>query len=402
MRSSYDTLLSIFEWGKIMGVNPWNLSQFGEGLPERNTRKNCQSVWFQHQWQRDYLSREEIGNAIEKAEAALALELHFWPAPKYIEETAEEWNRISNRYAYGSSLDVRYQWNSLTLEYGMVQGGGSLARTAIGDTAVNRTDTDGDGLADRFTATIATSVTDASEIAVYYTATDRMGNPVDETWRIRPVVVTISGGNATITGHACLLAKPELEEGYNADALDASAASSYVTQISVYRVYRDTTASDTSPSQGYALWDYAPTNFDPTNPAGQSTVPVFIGERFAQMGQVYAAYANCCGFCSDWREPDRVMVKYLAGYPRQSNGLMNQMMADIVAHLATAWLPESSCGCDREDRIIAWWRGLPNEGAEKSRLVTFNEIQNTFGERRGASYAYWRMLRARNLGFANG
>jgi hypothetical protein len=403
MRSSYDTLLSIYEWGKIMGIDPWNLAQFGTGFPStgRDRHRSCQYVWFQHQWQRDFLSREEIGGAIEKAEAALANELTYWPAPKYIEETADLWNRVSSRHSYARGLDSRWQWNSVSMKWGRIQGGGTLARTSVGVGTIVMSDPDGDGLKEKFTITIATTVTEASEIGIYFISADRGGEPLDETWRIRPVVVTISGGNAIITGHPSLLVPPLLESVYDAEELDVSDPANYVLTVDVYRVYRDTTATDANPAQGYALWESRPENPNSQSPADQSTSPIFVGERFAEMGQIYAAFLNC-GLCSGWREPDRVRVKYLAGTPRENDGRMNQMMADIVAHLATAWLPGGSCGCERADRIISWWRALPNEGAEKSRLVTFNEIQNTFGERRGASYAYWRMLRVRELGFANG
>lgn len=388
MRASTETLLSLFEWGELMGVSPWELAQFAS--PTEHSAQ-CETVFFQYQWQQDFLSREEVAATIEKAEAAVADALRFWPAPRYLAQTVSV-PRPYNRLVYGGARTPRGQWKALTLDYGMVQGGGSLARTLISaGEALARTDEDGDGVDETFTTAIVTDVTDPDEIGVYYTAADRNGAPVDETWRIRPVQVTINGGIATIRSHAALLVPPDKTTNVNPEQLDVADNDNYVATVDVYRVYRDTTATDATPAQGWALWDAPSGNHSAVPPTLQTTRAIAIGERFAEAGQVYAAYSDPAG-CYGWREPDRVRVNYLAGVPRV-NGRMARPMADIVAHLATGWLPAEKCGCERSNRIIAFWRELPTQASDGTpgRPLTAEEVNNPFGPTRGAIWAWQRV-----------
>lgn len=384
MRASTDTLLSLAEWGEIMGVNLWELAQFGAGFPAENGRQ-CQHVFYQYQWQRDFISREEIAGAIEKAEAAIALQLKYWPAPKYLDDTVERPPQTRSRAG-----PARY---GVGLPFGYVHGGGILARAEIDPgAAVTRTDEDGDGVKETFTVSVATALTDSEEIALYYTAADRNNLPLGETWRIRPVNVAISGGTATITGHASLLVVPDKTLAVDPAELNVTLDANYVTAVAVYRVYRDTTAAEATPNQGWAIWNAVSQNPCTSTPCVPSTRAICVDESFTEGRQVYVSYPDP-STCVHWRKPDRIRVKYLAGVPREQ-GRMARMYADAVAHLATAWLPADKCGCERSQRILHWWRALPNDDERETgrRPVTFDEIMMPFGERRGAVYA-WKLVR---------
>jgi hypothetical protein len=401
MRASTETLLSLLEFADIMGIDPFEMGQFT--TPQANARQ-CEDVFYQFSYQQDFLSREEVARTIKRAEDAIALELGFQPGPVYCTETVE-YPAPAQRDLFGAAGTHRGQWKALTLGTAKVIGGGSLARTQIdAGAAVVLSDNDGDSIKETFTVgPFATTITDPDEIAIYFTATDRNSAPLDETWRIRPVRVAISGGNATITGHAALLAKPDLTLKYNATALDVGDATNFAATVEVQRVYRDTTATDATPAQGYALWEQRPDNPCADEPCSQTTRAICIGERYAEMGQVFAAFSDPTS-CWGWREPDRVSFKYLAGVPRAAGtGRMNNEMAEIVAHLAAAWLPVLKCGCERSNRILAWWQGLPSdEEGRKARPVTFEEINTPFGERRGAVYAWKRVQRLAKIPVVRG
>lgn len=387
-RAETITLLPIDTWAAIMGVSPWWTNQCGEGIPGGGAQ--CDHVLMQFPWHGDFLSREEIARSIAKAEEMVAEELNYWPAPKYITDEVHPYPRPFKRELYGYAGTPRGQWKAVQLNWGKVQGGGIMARTLVNIAgAVVMSDNDGDGINDRFTVTVATTVTDPTEIAIYFVSADRNGVALDETWRIRPVNVTISGGNAVITGHPSLLVKPDLTLRVDPSSLDVTVAANFVTTVEVHRVYLDTTSTTASPSQGIVMWE----NPDcAVPPCSVEWLPVCQGARNADQGLVSVDYRQGGLYCAPQdREPDRVNLHYLAGAPLV-NGQMARAMADIVAHLATGILPVGPCGCERSDRIISWWRNLPSHGNESARPLTMREIDDCpFGQSRGALWAWKRV-----------
>lgn len=391
MRSSAETLLSLLEWARIMQLNPWEVAQVGTGFPVVNSAQ-CQHVFFQYGWQQDFLSREEIGNSIAKAEQTIADFISYWPAPKYFVGEELQFPRPAQRYMFGAGTTMRWQNKTVQARWLKIQRAGLFARTDINPAAVTYSDQDGDGVIDRFTASVPTSVTDPAEIGVYYTAADRNNEPIDETWRIRPVNVTITGGVATIAGHASLCIKPDLELMIGAQVLDVTITTNFITQLEVYRVYTDTTATVADPAQGQAEWEPL-INDCAVPPCAVEVWPICVGARNVESGQISADYwldgTNCP---TQPREPDRITVNYLAGVARQPNGMMDQTMANCVAHLATSILPVDKCGCERSARIIHWWRSFPQDGMQ-DRPIDPQEIEeNPFGPTMGGIYV-WRQLR---------
>jgi hypothetical protein len=392
----YQTLLPLATWAKIMGLSPWEFSQLGTGFPVDNAAQ-CAHVWFQYQWQQDFLSREEVGHAISMAEDMIAQELLYYPAPKYFVDEIQQYPRPYNRELYAGGRTVRGELKSVELNWHKVQGGGTFARTIINaGTAIVLSDTDGDGINDTFTLTQATSVTDPNEIAVYFTVADRNSEPVDETWRVRPVRVTISGGFATVKGHSSLLVVPDLTLRTDAQVLDVTVAANYVTALDVYHIY--TNDDITTNQQGNAIWEIIPCANPPCSVEYNA---LCLGARDAELGIVSVDYtpngSTTLSSNNNWRAPDRVSINYLAGEPLV-NGQMSQQMADIVAHLATALLPVEKCGCERSDRIIAYWREVApasGEGMRASLRGSYKE--HPFGPARGAEYAYSKVERLRHL-----
>jgi hypothetical protein len=389
-RANTETLLPLATWAKIMQLNPWEVSQIGTGFPRENYAQ-CDHVFFQYSWQQDFLSREELAQTIVMAEDALAAQLGYYPAPKYFIDEDHRYPKGAP-HGYGNGLNASGLYKSVELNWHKVQGGGTLARTLIAaGSAVALSDTDGDGIDDLFTVTVATTITEAAEIAAYFASADRFGEDVGEIWRIRPVKVKISGGNAVITGHPSLLVVPALTTVTNPDVLDVTDTATYVTTVDVYRAYRNDD-TDTA-QQGNAVWENGNCD-DPPCTAAYSAL--CIGARNPDLGWVSVNYEPDGTSCPAW-EPDRVVINYLAG-EALVNGEMSPQMADIVAHLATAMLPMDKCGCERADRIIAYWREVPPAGGEGLRSDLVGDFTvNPLGPQRGAVYAWNRILRLRQL-----
>lgn len=381
-RASVPTLLPLDTWARLMGISPWEFNQIGEGFPVTNSQQ-CPYVWFQYQYQQNFLSREEVAEAIASAEQMIAQQLMYWPAPKGFTEKID-YPRPANRSLWGMGGTPRGQFKSVQLGWGKVQHAGVYKRELIGTTSVARSDNDGDTVKEKFTAIIATTVTAIDEIAIYFKETDRNSETVDETWRIRPVKVAISGGNATITGHAALLVKPDLESAIDAESLDVTDDAIYVTEVEVYRFYigDDTDLSE----QGIAIWE----EDCELAPCEVTTNAVCISPRIGEQGVVAVDYF-LNEFCHDW-EPNRLQLNYIAGVPLV-NGTMDDTYARIVARLATALLPVDKCGCDRSQRILTYWRDVNPAEREGMRTSLVGDLDaNPFGEKRGAWWA-WHQVR---------
>lgn len=374
MRASIDTQLSLFEWAKILGISPYEMAQIDEGFPNPRSA-DCAHTFFQYPYQRDYLSREEVARAIAEAETTIADWLGYWPAPKYIADEV-----ISFPATYGSRF-TSDRYPMYKAGWGMVQGTGVLTKTPVlGNVPLVLSDRDGDGINDTFTVTVAApaGVTNPDEIHIYYVLTDRFNEAIAPQWEIRPINVVLSGGNFIITGHASLLVPPNLTEIINPVELDVTAATTYVTQVDVYREWLDTTVSATVMNQGWFSW-YNP------NIAFQ---PIYVKAQNQDQGILHWHVFNdsCLNFGVI---PDKIHTNYLAGVARNGH-FMDRSMAEIVTYLSTTFLAEDACGCDRTSRILAFWRGLPSDQSDR-RPLSLKEIDSPWGPRNGALMAWQRV-----------
>jgi hypothetical protein len=399
-RSQHDTLLPLDTYAQIMGLDPFTFNQIGLGFPEGSKigldGSNCADVFYQHFWHRNAISMDELALAIQSAEDKLGKALTYYPAPKYIVNEPiqrdngrpfhrdcglEAWSNLyygyPYRFPYRSSVQTRFH---------KIQTGGTRARTFIADTADLTLFDSTTGLPavapninDSFTCTVATSITNTNEIGVYFLPADRVpiSTSVNESWRLRPLNVSISSGTATITGHATLLVRPALRTIPNPVPLDVTDATIYAGQLSVYRVYTDTD------NAGVALWE-AYDNCTET-PCESVETTICMGNRNWKMGQAYIGYTeNEC--CVNWRAPEQVRLSYLAGLPLTEDGQMQPEFAQYVAHLATGLLANFPCGCDRANKIIEWYRfDISSMDQEKGgRPLTPEEQSSPFGYSRGA------------------
>lgn len=387
MRANTATLLTLWEWSQIIGLNPFFVAQIKNDVPERGNFLNvkCDNVLFQNAFQAyDFLSREEIADSIAQAEQLVSDILGYWPSPRYMVDEPHQYPRHFNRqypYRYGMRASSG-QYKSTQTKYGKIQVMGIESLTLIGDFPVVLSDETASGIDDTFTVTAAVPAgTTAAAIAAFFIEADRLNLSLAES-EIKPLNVSITGNVATITGHVSLLVLPILQLAVAPPDLSALDTAIYAAEIAIYS--RATDITDT----GSLRW----INISPCEqpPCEVDIQTACFGIQDAELGFVYplpaewdttAEQFNLHYPCCVGRDPDKLTVNYLAGMARQSNGRMDAKHAKIIALLATSLLPNRTCGCDRANQRLHYYRSLPTD--EKSNLLMPREVMEEAGENLG-------------------
>jgi len=409
-------MLSLETWRKIIGLNPWHFWGLASETKVPVTSA-CNTIVPQYSWQlQDGAGRSDIIDAIKGAEAKAALHLNFWPSTHYVEETLpwpkffdKHISRRNNAYS-GSGQRIGVKLNE-----GYVQAIGKETTDLISaDVVLTFSDADGDGMNDTFTLSAVTTVTDASQIAIYFSSADRVTFNTFEDARIEPLNISISGGTATITGRIWQIVKPIKYENPALNSIDPETASNYVSTLDVYQKYAKTNGQtvddcqavlmwDTLPSQCGCLYPYTPTNS--TDPAAVAYAVGRAGVRDAQLGIVIPGDATYDTSTSQWvqgclnsyNEPDRVLVRYRAGFPYN-----DQRIDKLIAVLTAAELPPRICACDDANkRLHEWQFDLARSGGvnDEQYSIDQKDLGNPFGTKRGHVWA-WRQVQQLALGGA--
>jgi len=393
-RAEIFTLMPLDTFASILGLSPWEFN--GAKHPVAKSAQ-CKDVLYSYPWQHDHLSRQEVAQAIADAEQMLTDELGYFPSPAYV---PDEELPYTVAWRPGGHLPP-----ILELKRKHFITAGVQARTEIGtidDTDLAAVDLDGDDVFESFTATIndpaIADITDPNELVLYFAPDDRMGQPMKETWRIRPVSVEITGSQAVFTGHRTLLIKPALQNAVNIKPLDPGSADTYVTEVVCYRVYTDDSATAETPNQGVAIWDRQAGCHSPD--CSGSSHYLCLGHHNDKRGQVYASFARNCPA----RRPNCLTVNYFSGLALE-NGQMQEEMAHVVTYLAAALLANESCDCERTQRILAFWKERPQSFVDEANKATayskdFNSIP--FPVTRGGIYAWQRVKRWKESGNVTG
>lgn len=409
-------------------VFQWNPRHFWgwAGTGKAKITAKCSGLLREYGWQdSDAAGRSGIREALATAEANLPRWLRFHITPTFQEATIP-YPRLGDLYLarpWPAGADARRL--ALLLPEGEIQALGVEARTVIGDAPLVGTvpyvgaspaapyliyrDRDGDGYPDQFEVGIATTVTEASEIALYVGVGDRWdGSSISERWRVQPARVVISGGIATITGPAWVCARPVLYEGEEAatpNGLDPQDGDNYLQAMTVARRYCDPSGTTVATAQAVLTWETSPwpswacCSGSDSDPAATATAVARVGIRDAAAGLVtpaQAVYANGAwaqvtdlGYC---REPDRVTVRYLAGIAPQDDGTPAEPWAHTVCRLAAADLARPVCSCQESNKQVATWQqDLSQTGASDNLFQAPQDFDNPLGSRRGQIYA-WRQI----------
>jgi len=392
-------LLPLDEWRRIIGWNPWHFWGFSNATLAPTSA--CNSVVKQYAWQgTDAAGRADVLDAIQTAEDKLRLHLGFSVAPRY-ELDDVTWPRSNNMRATRLwSADAAGRWVNVHVKNGYVKQLGIPARALIGNATVVFHDYDNDGLNEAFTLSIGTTVTDVSELAVYFKATERFdGSGVSERWRVQPLQISIASGTATITGRTWTIGKPALYEGVSSADIDPTNAANFPTELAVYRYYTDTT------DQGLFVWESAPGACcdESSDPSSYYTANARYTLRDAALGYVGGEAATYNTTTALWEaacwdldyEPTFARVSYLAGSSLE-NAQMSGRYKAIVARLAAAELSRRICACDAANHELHRWQFEMSRAAganDEQYQISEGDLSNPLGTRGGQIWA-WKQVKS--------
>ncbi len=387
----------------------------------------CNDLIHEYAWQGvDMAGRSDMRRALDKAENKLRDYLAYSIAPHYVIETVNmprfhDWrlHRIGYQDAGGRWLDVQLKEKKL-----IAAGIETLTQIGIvkvSDLSLVYTDDDGDGLLDTFTATFATTVTDVSQIDLYFAAGDRLdGAAVSDRWKIAPIYTQIGGGVAVVKGRAWQVIRPILYEGvgsYFADptyAVDPTVAGNYAQSLEAYRHYCDPTGTTTDTAQAMLIWETQPYPYWTTTPVDSSRDPAALAYAIARVtlrdaanGVIGIGEAQYNTSVGEWqavnltsaRPPDRITVRYLAG-----DALVNNQIAPnwvtVVSRLAAAELGRRVSLCPERSKELAYWqidRAYSGSATEEKFMLDQSDMQNPFGTRNWHLYAWHEIQQKRSF-----
>lgn len=360
--------------------------------PSLQNNTVCGDIFFQQSWlHSDRVGRDDIAMAIYQAEQDIAKEVGFNLMPDWTLDERLSYPRPAPAELYGVGVNPRWQLKSVEALRGHLISGGIKAKTLISAGAVVvRTDADVDSYAELCTVTVPITITDTNEVRAYYPSKNG-----DDAWEIRPIKVSINGGNATITFKSWQIAAANQMDALTANVLNADLPGSYETTIDVYRVY-----NQPSPQVQF-LWEGEAGCCGTCVACQLGTQDGCFHLRDARLGFVVPAPASYDGATGDWtgldwsacREPDQVRLWYYSGY--RDNSLLRPY-AELspywkyaIAYYAASKFERPVCGCSNVNQFIDKWRmdaAFSNDAG--SFTMTAELVANRLGTSMGALYAY--------------
>lgn len=394
-RSDVQTWLPLDRFAAIIGLNPLHWNQLVS--PRLLPGTVCGDVFFQYSWQHsDRLGRDDIAMAIQAAEREIAAEVGYNLIPDWTQEERLPYPQpaIPGVLGYGG-YQASGLMKSVELRRGHVISGGVKTKTLIqAGAAVVRTDPDVDQFQELCTITVPTSVTDINEIHAFYPAK----NGADG-WEIRPITVTLSGGNALITFKVWQIVAANQLDAINPQPLEAETATNFETTVDIYRVYNDPS------TQVQFMWEGCSTCCGTCVACQFSTQAGCFHLRDPRMGFAVpspgtwvAADQAFSGL--DWsacREPDQIRFWYYSGIQELNLARpkveMSRYWEFAVAYFAASKLDRPVCGCSNVQQFIDKWRrdAVFSNEEEGAMQLTPEQASNHMGTSLGAIYA-WRQI----------
>lgn len=437
------SLLTLEQFRQQLHYNPYHF--WGWQNATDPVTSTCNTVLKKYAWQRnDALGRTEIESAIDEAERRLAFYLQYSVAPHFKSEVLRYPPTYDQRFFQYQPMSATGTWKPVVLGEGYVKAVGVEKLTLLQTVNIVNDltppifpyhsappappyliylDTDSDNLPDTFQIGLATTITDPTQLAVYFSAADRLdGQAVSDVWRIQPLFISISGGVATLRGRCWMLGRPILSEGFNIPDLNPVTAANYVTSLEVYQRVCDPTGTTFDTAQAKFIWQTMPFQSGwwcfnwssnlangSTDPASQAYSVGRVGIKNSQLGIVLPGQALLDATTGLWNEtlppwtpnvrpPDQVEIRYLAGYPTDSQGRMDSHFQTVVARMAMAELNNRIVACDESNReLYRWQRDLALlSDTTEAYGVSREDLNNPFGTRRGHAYA-WKEVKTRRL-----
>lgn len=303
----------------------------------------CNAIWKQS-------DRDALAMAIMNAEEMREHELGYYVAPKYTENEDFE-------YKFPLILEKRYLISVGKRKTADIQLAVPLVHGV--ETAPN----------DPVTIVVPTTVTDTSEIHVYYPS---------ESVEIRPASVTIAAGNATIKIPRSRLVKPTVDT--NCDpAPNYHENDNFLDTVDVKHVYHDI-------SEGlYFVWFNAccyPFSASSLTESTQLAYPKIYDKKLAIIEPYPATYVGgvwASSSLSKSYRPEKIRISYLSG--RQRSAQVEIDTARLAHTLLPGLIP------DRVDLCSTCWK--TDMEPDPSELIT------PYGTARGAIQVWMSDSRAK-------
>lgn len=399
-RASTPTWLPLDRWAEIIGLDPLHFNGVTTTLRPDGACNKGEDIWLQYAWQdASKVSREDLAEAIREAERIIAGYVGYNLLPDWVIDERQVGDRPGFRELYGAGVNVRGLAKSINAKRGYALSGGQRAKAVISaGAAIVRTDADGDGYLELCTVTVASTIA-VEEVRVYYP-----GLAGADEWEIRPVQVVASGANLVATFKIWQAPLPSLLEALNASGINGDTPANFITTVDLYRVYND------PQSQLQLLWEpdgsgcgCGSSTCTSCTLAAQDGCLHVRDSRLGILAYSAGAWnASSSGFdaaeLAVCREPERLRLWYYSGWRWETSDPRKRATVDLdpyweraVAYFATALLEREVCSCNNTEKFLDYYReDLARNNADFSWQTTERLLDNEFGTRRGAWYAWGR------------
>lgn len=410
------TKLSLDRWAAIIGISPLSFN----GVYFGRTPTVCEQPWMQFAFQAaDRVGREGVAFAIAQAEEDIETALGYRLLPTWEED---EWRRTARgpkpELIRELPVGIRGFAQTVRAEWGYMISGGIRQKEIIeAGRPITYSSLDGDTYKEQAAATVVLpSGVPPAETRIYYP-----GHSGDDDYEIRPVTVDDTVSPATITLRREQLVKPTLQidlvppdDDSHWRGVDGAVDANFETEVDVYRVYND------PQTQATFLWE----------PFGSGSCAGCVGAGCAQCA--YTAQTGCLMLRDDprlsvvsyrpatwdatslefdsavWasgRQPDLVRLFYYAGWRKKNLAAptiqMDRFWERVVAYYAAALLDRPVCECNNVHAWVEnWQRDLRLSDQGRQINISRADLENPFGTRRGAIYAWHQVQRANPIGTA--
>lgn len=339
--------------------DPWHFNQLSD---PRYTPLNteCPTLVLERAYQSmDMAGRADMRAKLASAEKTLREWLHYPPVPMWLEET------------------VPYTRGPIQLPDGYLLDLGAKTETLLGTMSLTFLDQDGDGLAETFSGTLATTATNTAQIVARFQQADQpLGQRQEQPrWNVAPIDITVGGGNITISGPVWLIVKPTLYTGQPGNrAIDPTVAANFVQTLDVFAVTADSTAVATYTRNGVEI----------AGPTGGMWI-----SRDRRQGII--RFINDCGEPWDCDYPTHITIRYRAGV---ADGSWN----DTICKLALAELSQRICGCEQANKEIQRWQQDRSMQGDDGRFqIRTAGLNNYLGTREGHIQAWQDIMKRQQL-----
>jgi len=406
-RASIRTRLPLDTWAAILGIDPRHFNQITTAAKVATV---CSTVWKQFAWQEnDQVGREDVAEAIQQAERLIEDYVGYNLLPAWAVDERVTVTKAAIPEVINVSLrNARHYSMTFKARRGHIISGGIQAKDLIeAGAAVVYTDPDADGYPETATITVATTVTDPEEIALFVP-----GEGGHDDFELRPLIdpasrrrsVSIAGGVATIVMQRELLVDQDLWNALDPEAVDGDVDANFLATVDVYRRRND------PQTQVTLMW--SPREGDSCN-CSDSTCPTcahstqvgcliaydfrqgiwsFRPGTFSETTNSFTATEAAVG-----RNPDHLRVWYRSGLQDEAQDAptleMDPVWARAVTYLSLTFLTRPLCGCNNiqnlakrmtEDLALV----VATPAASQSFRINDRILNNPWGTMRGAAYAW--------------